>query len=142
MDSDGVMKVALADMDIIEHMTIEHLEKKAHVISESSIVVLDTNLPQGIINYLVDRFSARNTGQDGKKPLFFLDAVSARKAPKALDRIESFDTLKLGQMEASALSNINIPIEAGISETQESLLKAADWFISMGVKRVFITLGK
>ena len=123
MDSSGVMKLALADMDIIEEMTAEHLESKAAIIKESTIVVLDTNLPERIINFIVDRFS------DAR---FFLDAVSARKAPRVAPRIGLFDTVKLSDVEASAIS--------GVEATD--VKKAADWFIAKGVRRVFITLGK
>jgi pseudouridine kinase len=123
MDSNGVMKIALADMDIIEQMTVAHIESKAAVIKESAIVVLDTNLPEPIIIFILDNFSGVR---------FFLDAVSAKKAPRAASRIGLFDTIKLSNVEAQALSGI---------EAQD-LQKEADWFINMGVRNVFITLGK
>jgi pseudouridine kinase len=141
MDSNGEMKVALSDMDIMEEMTEAHLESKAGIISESRIVLLDTNLTEGIINFVLDRFGG------GAGPLFFLDAVSARKAPRAASRLGSFDTLKLGRMEASALSSIEIPDfkssdEAAASKLQALLKEASGYFINRGARRVFITLGK
>jgi len=139
MDSDGEMKLALADMNIMEHITEKHLESKAGIIKESAIVLLDTNLPERIINFILDTF--------GGGPLFFLDGVSARKAPRAAPRIGSFDTLKIGRMEASVLTGIEIP-ELGepgrpMSAKQwEKFDKMANFFISKGTRRVFITLGK
>jgi len=142
MDSNGEMRLALADMDIMDKLTQEHLESKAKIIEESAIVLLDTNLPEKIICYLVDRFGSR----PGKtQPLFFLDLVSARKAPRAASRIGSFDTLKLGRMEASALSGVKIRVtdtEKGAPGAEKALKAAASWFIEKGVRRVFITLGK
>ena len=138
MDSNGEMKLALADMNIMEQMTTEHLESKARVIEESAIVLLDTNLPEAIISFILDRFG-------GAGPLFFLDPVSARKAPKAASRIGSFDTIKLGRMEASVLSGVeipNVPDSGTGGALMEKLKEAARVFIDKGVRRVFITLGK
>ena len=133
MDSNGELKLALADMDIMEEMTEEHLEGKAQVITESDIVVLDTNLSEGIINFILDRFGGR------ERPRFYLDPVSARKAPKAAAKIGSFDTVKLGCMEASVLSGIEID-EAPLQ--REKLEEASRRLIGKGVRRIFITLGK
>ena len=136
MDSNGEMKLALADMGILEQMTEEHLERKAEIIRESAIVLLDTNLPERIIRFIVDRF--------GGGPAFFLDPVSARKASKAASRIGSFDTLKMGRMEASILSGTEIPVfkDPGDAAAREKLAEAANRLIDKGVRRVFITLGK
>jgi len=141
MDANGEMKLALSDMNIMEHLTIEYLESKAGIIEESAIVLVDTNLPVQIINYVAERFNAGR--------LLFLDPVSASKAPKAASRIGSFDTLKLGSMEASILSGIEIPEfalpdsnKSAESKMQEKLGEAANFFISKGVRRVFVTLGK
>ena len=136
MDSNGEMKLALADMNILEQMTEEHLESKAKIIEESSIVLLDTNLPERIINFILDRFGGKS------KPLFFLDAVSARKAQKAASRLGSFDTIKLGRMEAAALSGIEISDETTALSQREKLEEAARILAAKGVHRIFITLGK
>lgn len=139
MDSNGEMKLAMADMDILEQMTEDHLESKAGIISESEIVVLDTNLPERIINFILGRFGGK------EKPLFYLDTVSARKAPKAAAGIGLFDTLKLGRMEASVLSGIEIPgigADSTLNETRKKLEDAARILIAKGARRVFITMGK
>jgi len=136
MDSNGEMKLALSDMGIVERLTAEHLDGKAAVIEESAIVVLDTNLPPGIIGYALDRFGRRSSGG----PLFFLDAVSAKKAARAAPRIGHFDTLKLGSMEAAALAGTALSGEG--PELQTRLKEAVRFFTGRGVRRVFITLGK
>jgi pseudouridine kinase len=140
MDCGGELKLGLADMEILEQMKPEHLESKADIIMKSDIVVLDTNLPEHIIDFIVERFGKNGNGLTspaGASPLFFLDAVSARKSVKGASRIGSFDTLKLGRDEAAAISGLAIP---GVQP--EKLKETADWFIDKGVRRVFITLGK
>ena len=134
MDNNGEMKLALSDMDIMEEMTEEHLDSKAGIIQESAIVVLDTNLPKRIICYILDKFGSAG-------PQFFLDPVSARKAPRAASRIGFFDTLKLGYMEASALSGVEIPSEKSSPQQRKKLEEAAASLIEKGVRRVFISLG-
>lgn len=150
MDSSGEMKLALSDMDIMEKLTEEHLESKAGIIEESDIVLLDTNLPERIIEFILNRFGGRESASDENsasparrgsskpQPLFFLDPVSARKASRAAACTGSFNTLKMGRMEASVLSGIEI---SGAEDTNK-LNDAADWFFEKGVRRVFITLGK
>jgi len=136
MDSNGEMKLALADMDIMEEMSEEHLESKAEIIKESAIVVLDTNLPGKIIEFILDRFSGK------KSPLFFLDPVSAKKAARAASRIGLFDTVKLGSMEASVLTGIEISDKTALPGERGKLEKASQFLINKGVRRVLITLGK
>jgi pseudouridine kinase len=141
MDSNGEMKLALADMEILDRMTTDHLESKAAIIKKSSIVVLDANLSPEIIRFILDRFGTNEPQVlSPSKPLFFLDAVSAKKAPKAASRIGSFDTIKLGRVEAAAISGIELPEDRQVS--REKLDEAAAWFHRKGVRRVFITLGK
>ena len=134
MDRNGEMKLALADMDIMDKMTEEHLKSKTAIISQSTIVVLDTNLPEKIISFITDRFK--------NKPVFFLDAVSAKKAERARSAAGFLDTIKLSRAEASALSGIAIPENSSLQNQEAALGEAASWFLDRGTRRVFITLGK
>jgi len=59
-----------------------------------------------------------------------------------LSRIGSFNTLKLGKMEAAALSGIEISGKTGSSELHKKLKEASQWFIGKGTEHVYITLGK
>jgi pseudouridine kinase len=153
MDSNGEMKLALADMSLPERMTSEHLESKAPLIAESAVVVLDANLTEDIIRFVLDRFGpGQNPGgngggaadRTGRGPLFFLDPVSARKAGRARAVIGGFDTLKLNRMEGECLSGVPLPSPeaAGSAELNACLDRAGSYFIEQGVRRVFITLGR
>ncbi|MDR1143637.1 MAG: PfkB family carbohydrate kinase, partial [Spirochaetaceae bacterium] len=156
------MKLALADMSLPERMTPEHLESKASLIADSAVVVLDANLTEEIIRFVLDRFGpgqnpagngvevpgnargAAGVGTAGRGPLFFLDPVSARKAARARTVIGGFDTLKLNRMEGECLSGVPLPSPeaAGSAELGACLDRAGSYFIEQGVRRVFITLGR
>jgi pseudouridine kinase len=141
MDSNGEMKLALSDMSILEKMSREHLESKAELISGSGIVVMDANLSEEILAFILGRFGGGEVSPGsgpGKKPLFFLDPVSEKKSARTKNLVHKFDTLKLNRMEAEFLSGISIVPEAPL----DGLKKAGDYFINGGTRRVFITLGK
>jgi pseudouridine kinase len=159
MDSNGEMKLALSDLSCLEKLSEQHLENEAALIEHSSIIVLDTNLSEEIIRFILKRFSP-DSGNSPKGPLFFLYPVSARKSAKVKSCIGSFDTVKLNRMEAEFLSGIPIPPPPpDIHENPEAhkvllsaLKEAGSYFIKQGagvpfrgtpgVRRVFITLGK
>ncbi|GHV86662.1 carbohydrate kinase [Spirochaetia bacterium] len=146
MDNTGEMRLALADMSILDKMSCEHLESKADLIAKSTVVVLDTNLPEAIIRFVLDRFGSGGNCGKTAGPLFFLDPVSARKSAKVSSLTGRFDALKLGRMEAAFLSGTDIPECTGTDKRNPGLLtkleEAADSLIRRGTGRVFITLGK
>ncbi len=126
LDESRDMKVAIAHMDIFEKLTVDFIREKSHVIKNSNAVILDTNIPKEVIEYILFHFK----GMD-----FFLDTVSTKKSEKIKDFIGLFHTIKPNKYEAESLSGISI-------HTKEDLKKAAHYFLNKGVKRVFISLGK
>ena len=140
VDSNGELKLALSDMGIMEQMTVEHIEAKAAIIAKSAIVLLDTNLSEKIIRFILNRFSPGSGS--GPPPLFFLDGVSAKKALAAASCLGCFHTVKLGVLEASALSGIELSEEPALAAQGELLKKAAKALLATGLHRLFITLGK
>ena len=54
LDEKGEMEVAVSDMQILEEITVEYLRSKAYLIRESKIVVMDTNIPEESIEYVMD----------------------------------------------------------------------------------------
>lgn len=124
-DQTGDMIAAVADTDIVNHLTPDFLEARIDVINASTAVVADTNIPMESLSYLIDHCITA--------PLF-VDTVSTAKAPrvaKALkqSRTHRLHALKLNLMEAQAVTHLNTPQEA------------AECLTSMGVGQVFITLG-
>ena len=123
-DQTGDMIAAVADTDIISHITPEFLADRIHAINESALVIGDTNISVEALQYLIDHCTA---------PLI-IDTVSTAKAPrviKALQQSEkkSLHALKLNLQEAQAITHCEITKDAAESLT------------AMGVNHVYITLG-
>ncbi len=123
-DQTGDMIAAVADTDIISHITPEFLEARIPAINESALVIADTNISTEALQYLIDHCTA---------PLV-VDTVSTAKAPriiKALQQSEkkSLNSLKLNLQEAQAVTRCSTAKEA------------ADHLTAMGVEQVYITLG-
>jgi len=125
LDEKGDMQAAISQMDIMEELTIEFIQSKKQVVDNARICIIDANIPQAVIHYVLDNC---------KKTKFFLDTVSTAKAHKIKDKIGAFYTIKPNKIEAELLTDIEI-------NNEEDLLRAAEYFLAQGVKRVFITLG-
>lgn len=120
----GDMELAISDMDIYKHITPEYLLRKIDVIRNARICVADTNAPQKTLEYLAENCSC---------PLF-VDTVSTVKAAKLQGILDKIHTIKPNRLEAELLTGIAIT-------DNHSLKKAAQHFIKLGVKQVFISLG-
>jgi pseudouridine kinase len=125
LDVNGDMQAAVSQMDIFDEMTIDFVQSKKQVIENSKICIIDTNIPDEVIDYVLNHF---------KHTKYYLDTVSSKKALKIKDRIGLFHTIKPNKIEAELLSDIKI-------ENHHDLEKASEYFLEQGVKRVFITLG-
>lgn len=123
-DENGVMQLAVNDMDIYEHMTPEFLETKLDVINSARICVADTNIPKASLEYLA---------QHCRVPLL-TDPVSVPKSAKLKSIIGKLHTIKPNTAEAEALSGVRITDEASLAQTAKTLLET-------GLGRVFITRG-
>lgn len=126
LDETHDMSVAISSMDIYERMTIDFIKDKKHVIDNSKLCILDTNIPVDVIEYLLSNH--RNTD-------FFIDTVSTAKARKIKHLIGSIHTLKSNKIEIESITGIEIKGDADLKRNCEFLM-------NKGVKKVFITLGK
>lgn len=126
LDNNGDMALSISHMDIFDRMTVEFIKSKSHIIANSRIAVIDTNIPKEVIEYLVTTYKDKN---------FFLDTVSTKKAKKVRDLIGYFHTIKPNKAEAEILSGIKI-------KNEHDLIRTGEYFLQKGVKRVFISLGK
>lgn len=120
----GEMQLAISDMEIYKYITPSYLEGKLEVINGGTACIVDTNIPQESLEYLMD---------NSKAPIF-LDTVSTKKTEKIKDSIHNIHTLKPNIIEAEILSNMKII-------TQEDLEKATDIILRKGIKRLFVSLG-
>ena len=126
LDEEGDMATAISQMDIFDELSIDFIQSQRQVIEHSKVCVIDTNMPESVIGYVLDNF--KNTD-------FFLDTVSTTKALKIKGHIGSFHTIKPNKMEAELLSGVKI-------FGKGDLLKTSEYFLNQGVSRVFITLGE
>lgn len=126
LDENGDMKVAISDMDIIDQLNIDFIKSKTHIIENSAVIVIDTNLSKEVIEYLLNNFRHKT---------FFVDTVSTTKARKIKEVIGFFHTIKPNIYEVAELTGIKI-------KNSNDLQKAADILLKEGVIRVFISQGK
>ena len=125
LDENGDMTLAISYMDLFDRMTVDFIKQKSHIIENALTLVIDTNIPTEVIEYIVTTFKDKD---------FFLDTVSATKAKKVKDLIGYFHTIKPNKIEAEMLSGIKI-------DNEDDLRRAGEYFLKRGVKRVFISLG-
>lgn len=124
LDESHDMNMAISDMDIIDEISPEVVKTKKNIIENSKLSVLDTNLRQDTLEYIL-----KNMDQE-----FFVDTVSTVKAKKISGLLGYIHTLKPNEYEASLLSGIDI-------RTEDDIVRAGRSLVEKGVKRVFLTLG-
>ena len=93
------MLVSISDMRIIDEMTIQDIQNWDQAIAQSSVIVVDTNIPIQVIKYLTDEYS--------NIPLF-LDPVSFAKTSKIVELIGRFYTVKPNRLETELISGVKI----------------------------------
>ena len=126
LDDSGDMHVAIADMSIIDRLNAERLQAHEAMLRQSSLMILDTNLPDDALAWLTNTFA--------DTPIF-ADTVSAAKANRLRPYLSSIHTLKTGTIELEAL----LESEA---RTQPQLRKLAARLHDEGVVRLFVTRGE
>lgn len=124
-DKNGEMKNAISDMTILKSLSPDYIEKNLKILTQSKLIVIDTNISQETIDYMFRNIS--NT------PIY-VDTVSSSKANKIRPHISKIHTLKPNKIEAETISGINI-------DSEKKLYEVADWFMERGLKRLFISLG-
>jgi pseudouridine kinase len=124
-DASGEMVGAVAAMELLDQLDEGWIQENAPIIDGATLCVIDANLDQELIGYLLDTFP----GQD-----FFVDTVSMAKAERIMPWIGRFAAVKMNRDEAGYLSGISV-------SEKDSLLEAAAFFLAKGVRRVVISLG-
>ena len=123
LDADGDMALALSDMDIYRHMTVEFLRQRIDAINGFDLVVLDANMPEESLVWLSEHCTVPMVADP-------VSTVKAEKLRKVLPKLYAF---KPNALEASLLTGI--PVETGGEE------KAADALLALGMEQVYISLG-
>jgi len=139
LDDRGELEVAVSDMRILEEITVEYLRSKAYLIKDSKIVVMDTNIPEQSIEYVVDLCNK------AKVPLL-VEPVSmekAKKLRKILDGSGRWTIDYITPSEDELVSILGAGTERGNNEDIDiDVVKAAEELKSKGAKNVIVTLGE
>lgn len=118
MDQKNDLFLGLNDMDILQDLSITYLRTLHNYIDSFKDIVIDNNLDEEVIEYLLKTYNYKNT---------YIDAVSASKAIK-LKKITNLITyLKVNKLELNVLSS-----KESIDDQINDLQRA-------GIKNVIIT---
>lgn len=126
LDSTSDMHVAINDMAILDRLNPAMLKPHADMLRRAALIVLDTNLSEESLAYILSNFA--------DQPIF-VDTVSCAKASKLKPYLSAIHTLKPNLQEAQQLSGMTI-------SSEQDLPKLAEWFHEQGVQRVFLSLGQ
>ncbi|MDF1796694.1 MAG: carbohydrate kinase family protein [Coxiellaceae bacterium] len=126
LNAEREMHVSIADMSILDKINDHALSQHEALLHHAAIIVIDTNLCESALAYLLKKHS--------HQPIF-VDTVSSAKAKKLKPYLAEIHTLKPNLLEAEQLSSIKC-------EHDSDLNRIANWFHQQGVKRIFITLGE
>lgn len=124
LNENGEMVSAVADLESIKAMTTEFIDTKAEIIAGAQYTFVDADDPK-TLEYLLTNFSGKTN--------FILDPISTTKAIKIKHLLKHFHTIKPNRFEAEALSGMEIV-------TYQDLKKVGNYFLSLGIKKVFISL--
>lgn len=111
MDEDNDMYLGLSDMQIIESLRKEDLNKLEAVLNDDDYLVIDTNLDQDTMLYIADNF----------KGIKAADAISANKVFKLNGLIDKIDIIKLNHLEAETLVGFPLSSKADVISSLRKL---------------------
>jgi len=126
LDESGDMRVAIADMDIMNQLGADALQPLADAIAECPTLIVDANLCDSALHWLAERF---------RDHAVFADTVSEAKAVRLQPYLGTLHTLKTSPAEARALTGLE-------AQTEAQLDRLADWVHGRGVPRLFVTRGR
>jgi pseudouridine kinase len=126
LNESGDLHVAINDMSIIERLTPACLEPHRAMLEQSSLVIIDCNLPKDSLGWLASAV-VENT--------LFVDTVSAAKALRIKPHLGAIHSLKASTIEVEALLGRK-------ARTQSELRAIANLLHAEGVQRIFITRGE
>lgn len=124
-NNNGDMILAVSDMKIYDLMTVDFISRQIDFLNTRDLVIVDTNIPQDVIEYIAEHCTVSVAA----------DPVSTTKALKLKNCIGKFSMIKPNIYEAENLSDIHI-------ENDSTLEQAADYFHSLGVKHVFVSMAE
>lgn len=126
MDHHNDLALGISAMNIYDSIPESFILNSLKVISENTYCILETNLPTSILELVTNELP------DVK---FAMETVSSKKALRAKSVLHKMYILKCNLMEAELLSDMQVVYERDVE-------KIVEHFLSVGIKKVFITMGK
>ena len=136
LDEKGEMEVAVSDMQILEEISLEYLRSKAYLIKESKIVVMDTNIPEESIEYVVDLCNKVDVS-------LLIEPVSVEKAKKVRKVLDGrgrwiIDYITPSEDELESI----LGAEMIDDDVDTDIVGVAEELKGRGAKNVIVSLGE
>ena len=122
---DGSLLAAVNDMAVLDLLTPTELERHKALTSDASAWVLDCNLSEAAIDWIMQSSAG--------KPVF-VDGVSSHKCIKILPHLARVNTLKINRLEAAALTGLP-------TDSTAQAIAAAHQLCERGAANVVVSLG-
>ena len=119
------LALGLSAMDIYNDIPDSFILDNLDVIAQNEYCVLETNLPTSILKLVTEKLPDVR---------FALETVTAKKALRAKSILDRLYILKCNALEGELLSGMEVEYESDYE-------KMVEYFLNLGVKKVFITLG-
>lgn len=123
---DGALLAAVNDMAVIDLLTPSEIARHAAVFASASAWVVDCNLSEASIAWLMHNKAGKRV---------FVDGVSSSKCLRVAPHLECIDTLKINRLEATALTGLPV------RDTAQALA-AAHRLCARGVENAVVSLGR
>lgn len=124
-DEEDELLCGISDMDVIEKIDPGFLGGFIHELNASELVVADSNLSEEALAYLAEVLTV---------PLLY-EPVSCAKANRIGKKLNKVSILRANRLEAAQLSGCSCDSIRGV-------YRAAELFLSAGVRQVFISIGE
>lgn len=121
----GEMALAVSDMRVLQHLTVDFLKEKAEVIEGAGAIMMDTGLPEAVLTYITETY--------GERIPVFVDPVSCTYARKLSGSLKGYHTVKPNRFELEELSGMSL---------SSGLEAACGALLHRGVERVVVSLGR
>ncbi len=125
LDEKGDMKVALSHMDITNTIDRAYIRKHKSLIEKAVLLILDLNLPEATIEYVMETFHDQR---------IIIDTVSVTKSAKIKPYLHNVYAIKPNRKEAEAILETSLSSDKDIESALFSLKEK-------GVKEPMISLG-
>ena len=124
LDDDNDMYMAMTDLSAVNHISVEFLKTRKHLLSSARLIVCDPGLSREALEYLC--LCNDNV---------FIDPTSEALAQKIRDISGRFRFIKPNRKELAVLTDMEV-------NTREQIIQAAERLIARGTGEVCVSLGK